>query len=136
MLQTNFSVKKSKKKGVTLHPISQTKQNIDGNSTLRTCIEFPKNRPFSLHILIIPNKIHLLPHITKEPIHMLLSKVIRPVKPIGSENPHLEMQDPAFLVRVQRVYIRRAVVPLEIVGECPQLGLDYVEVSAVGPVVP
>lgn len=121
-----FSLSKKPKNKPTHHP----------KFRIQTCVEFPKNRPFSIHILVIPDKIHLLPHITKKPIHILLSKVIRPIKPIGSKNPHLKVQNPAFFIGVQCVYIRGAVVPLEIVLDCAQLGLDYVEVSAVGPVVP
>lgn len=67
---------------------------------------------------------------------MPLPEVIRAVEPIGPEDPDLEGQHPALPARVQGVYKRSAVVPLEVVGEFAQLVLDDVEVAAVGPVVP
>ena len=46
------------------------------------------------------------------------------------------MQNPTLFIRIQSIYVRCAIVPLEIVLELAQLGLDDVEVAAVGPVVP
>lgn len=46
------------------------------------------------------------------------------------------MQYLAFSVGIQGIIIGSPVVPFEIVNELPQLVLDNVEVTAIGPIVP
>lgn len=94
------------------------------------------DRSFSDNILVVPNKINLLPHIAQKPVHVSLTQIISAVEPIRPENANWKMHGVAFSVGVQGVDVRGAIVPFEVVGELPQLALDYVEVAAVGPVVP
>lgn len=101
-----------------------------------TCVEEPVNRSLSEDVLIVPDKVDLLPHIAEEPVHVALTQISGTVEPIGPENAHLKMQDPAFPIGVQGVDVGGAIVPFQVVLELPQLVLDDVEVSTIGPVVP
>lgn len=94
------------------------------------------NRSLSGNIFIVPNEINFVPHITKKLVYIFLAKILGAVEPIGAEDADGEMQDSAFLVGVQSVNVRGAIVPFNIIRELAELVLDYVEVAAVGPVVP
>lgn len=94
------------------------------------------NRSLRDDIFVVPNEINFGPHITKKLVHVLLAKILGAVEPTGAEDADGEMQDSAFLVGVQSVNVRGAVVPFKIIRELAELVLDYVDVAAVGPVVP
>jgi hypothetical protein len=65
-----------------------------------TCVKDPVNRSLCYDIFIVPNKVHLLPHIAEEAINFLLAKIGSTFKPFGAENTNWEMQDSAFFIGV------------------------------------
>lgn len=101
-----------------------------------TCVEEPVNRSFSEDILVVPNEVDLLPHVAEETINVALAEVGCALEPVGAENTHREMHNPALLVGIPSVDKGGAIVPLQVENQLPQLVLDYVEVPALGPVVP
>jgi hypothetical protein len=101
-----------------------------------TCVEDPMNRYFSEDILVVPNEVDLLPHVAEETINVALAEVGCALELVGAENSYREMHNPTLLVGIPSVDEGGAIVPLQVKSQLPQLVLDYVEVAAVGPVVP
>jgi hypothetical protein len=59
-----------------------------------------------------------------------LAEVGWALEPVGAENSHKEMHNPALLVGIPSVDEWGAIVPLQVESQLPQLVLDYVEVAA------
>lgn len=102
------------------------------------------NGSVSKNILIIQNKVHLLPHITQKTIHMSLTKVIGAIKPVRAENPNVQLSTSTSRgirrrggIFGESVEKRSAVIPLKVIQNIRiKLLLNDVQVTAVGPVVP
>lgn len=101
-----------------------------------TCVETPINRSFSLNIFIIRKKINLFPNITNKSVFQFLPSIIRLIKPIRSKNSNFKMHYSALSIRIQSVIKRGTVIPFQIIKKLSQLLLNYVEISAVRPIVP
>lgn len=97
----------------------------------------PSNRSLGDHILIIPEKLNLLPGIAQEPINVLLPEVVGTIEPVWPEDAHLKLDSPAPARLIEGVVEGGAVVPLQVVQwSAAELVLNDVEVAAIGPVVP
>lgn len=88
-------------------------------------------------ILVIPNKINLLPDIAEEAVDMSLTQIVGTLQPIRAQNPNIQLRGATVGGGIEGVEEGGAVVPLQVVEEViGQLLLYDVEVTAVGPVVP
>lgn len=94
------------------------------------------NRPFGEDVLVVPNKVHLLPNIAEEAIYVALTQIVGTVQPVWAENSHLQLSGTALALGVECVEEGGAIVPLQVVENITQLVLYDVEVAAIGPVVP
>jgi hypothetical protein len=63
--------------------------------------------------------------------------MVSTIKPIGSKNTHIKMNDFASVVeRVESIVKGSAIVPFKVVFENTKLILDDVEVTSIWPIVP
>ena len=83
----------------------------------------PVDGPFGDDIFIVPNEVHLLPHVAEEPIDLALTQIVGSVQPVRAKNPHLKMFGATLLGRVQCVEERSAIVPFQVVETLTQLVL-------------